>query len=118
MAEHKRHVLQMSMAGQKPNRDTFIMPSDVQNVAKKRAQELWEKHPRDAMSVRMWTEANADSVFYYTEHESIDLNAAPKDEFTYTLGIQTQWQREVMALHGHRRALSIDATFGTNDSRV
>jgi hypothetical protein len=34
----------------------------------------------------MWIEENADSVFIYQEHEIVDLNEAPKEECTYTLG--------------------------------
>jgi hypothetical protein len=41
----------------------------------------------------MWTEENHDFVFIYQEHEVIDVNLPPKDECTYTLGIQTDWQR-------------------------
>jgi hypothetical protein len=47
--------MEAARLGVKPTRDTFIMPSDVHNVAKKKAQEMWEKHKNDALSVRMWT---------------------------------------------------------------
>jgi hypothetical protein len=45
--------MEAARLGIKPTRDTFIMPLDVQNVAKKRAREIWEKHPNDALSIRM-----------------------------------------------------------------
>ena len=51
MANHKRHVMEMAMQNKKPTRDTFIMMSDVQNLAKKRAEELWQRDPDDTTSV-------------------------------------------------------------------
>jgi hypothetical protein len=66
----------------------------------------------------MWTEENRDCVFIYQEHELIDINSDPKEEYTYTLGIQTEWQLQMMAYHGHKSAVSFDATFGTNAPRV
>jgi hypothetical protein len=62
----------------------------------------------------MWTEENHDYVFIYHEHELKDINMDPKEECTYTLGIQTEWQLQMMATHGHNSAVSFDATFGTN----
>jgi hypothetical protein len=72
----------------------------------------------DALSVRMWTEENRDCIFIYQEYELIDINAEPEEECTYTLGIQTEWQLQMMAYHGHKSAVSFDATFGTNAPRV
>jgi hypothetical protein len=46
------------------------------------------------------------------------MNEPPKEECTYTLGIQTEWQLSMMVLHGHNSAVSFDATFGTNTPRV
>jgi hypothetical protein len=118
MAKHKDSVMKSAMLGVQPTRDTFILPSDVYNLAKKRAQELYEKHKVDAVSVRMWAEENTDSVFFFQEHGSIDLNEAPRPECTYTLGIKTDWQLQVMAKFGDRSAVSFGATFGTNTPRV
>jgi hypothetical protein len=50
---HQQKIMEAARLGIKPTRDTFIMPLDVQNVAKKRAREIWEKHPNDALSIRM-----------------------------------------------------------------
>jgi hypothetical protein len=91
MAKYKESVMKAASMGIQATRDTFILPSDVQNLAKKRAEELYQRHKNDALSVRMWTEENADAVFFFQEHETIDLNQAPQLECTYTLGIQTDW---------------------------
>jgi hypothetical protein len=115
---HQQEIMEASRLGIKPTRDTFIMPLDVQNIAKKRAQEMWENHSNDALSVRMWTEETANSVFIYQEYETLDLNEAPKEECTYTLGIQTEWQLLMMALNGHNNTVSFDTTFGINTPRI
>lgn len=51
-----------------------IMPSDLCNIANKLAKELWEKHPHDAMSVRMWTDENLDCFYHYQEYGNLELN--------------------------------------------
>lgn len=67
MAKHKDAVMRAAMLGSKATRDTFILPSDVYNLAKKSAEELYQKHKIDAVSVRMWAEENPDSVFFFPE---------------------------------------------------
>jgi hypothetical protein len=118
MQLHQEHVLEAAKQGIQATRDTFIMLDDIHNIAKKRAQELYQKHKNDAISVRMWTEENPEFVFKYQEHELVDVNLPPKEDCTYTLGIQTEWQLRMMATHGHQSAVSFDATFGTNTARV
>jgi hypothetical protein len=51
MAKHKDTVMRVAMLNNKANKDTFILPSDVYNLAKKRAEELYQKHKIDAVSV-------------------------------------------------------------------
>ena len=48
----------------------------------------------------------------------MDLNYSTQNDVPFSLGIQTAWQLEMMAKFGHNSALSIDATFGTNQTRV
>jgi hypothetical protein len=55
--------------------DTFVLPSYVRNLAKKRTNELWQKHCRDPISVRMWVLENPNLVFFYVQHDPIDLNS-------------------------------------------
>ena len=119
MAEHKAEVMRCAQNNLPATRDTFIMPSDVYNIANKLAKELWEKHPSDAMSVRMWTDENADCHYHYREYGTVELNEPPPPEDDpFCLAIQTEWQLEMMVRHGHRRALSMDATFSTNAPKV
>jgi hypothetical protein len=70
----------------------------------------------------MWKEENEDSVYHYHEFGNINLNddapSTEEEEAPYCLAIQTPWQLEMMVRYGHRRQLSMDATFGTNEPKV
>ena len=114
MQLHQEHVLEATRQGIKPTRNTFIILDDIHNIAKKRTRELYQKYKNNVVNVRMWIEENHDYVFIYQEHELININLDPKEECTYTLGIQTDWQLQMMATHGHNSTMSFDATFRTN----
>jgi hypothetical protein len=118
MQQHTKEVRELALSNGLVTRDTFLLPSDIKNICRKRAEDLWEKHPSDPISVRMWAAENPDSVFYYQEHSLMDLNSQTQDDSPFTIGIQTEWQLEMMAKFGHNSALSIDATFGTSQTRV
>jgi hypothetical protein len=53
MQAHQEHVLEATRQGIKPTRDTFIMLDDIHNIAKKRTQELYQKHKNDAQCVHV-----------------------------------------------------------------
>ncbi len=76
------------------------------------------KTPQDPISVRMWVLKNPDSVFFYVQHALMDFNSQTQDDISFTLGIQTPWQLEIMQKFGHGSVLSFDRTFGTNQSKV
>ena len=119
IAEHKSVVMQGALNNLPATRDTFIIPTDVCNIANKLAKELWEKHSRDAMSVRMWTDENQDCFYHYQEYGNLELNDPPPlEDDPFCLAIQTEWQLQMMVRHGHKRALSMDATFSTNEPKV
>ena len=118
MQQHTKEVRDLAMSNGVVTRDTFLLPSDVRNICRKRAEDLWEKHPKDPISVRMWTMENPENVFYYQEHGLMDLNSQVQDDSPFTLGIQTEWQLQMMAKFGFNNALSVDATFGTSQTRV
>ena len=67
----------------------FVMPHDVQNLANQMATNLWNRHPNETMSVRMWNEANEDLVFKYQEHGQLNINATEQDHTPFTIDIQT-----------------------------
>lgn len=114
MVEHKQDVLHMAQANEKPTLNTFIMSSHVQNVAHKLAKELWLKHTNKTRSARFQIEENVDQWFYYQEHNGLNLDEELKDTWTYTLGIESEWQREAILMHSQKANL-FDAIFKTNN---
>ncbi len=64
ITHHKAHVRKMVLKNEFVTRDTFDLPSDVKNLAKEQADELWQKHHKDSISVRMWVLKNLDLVFF------------------------------------------------------
>jgi hypothetical protein len=53
MTYHKAHVKEMALKNEHVIRNTSILPSDVRKLAKKRANELWQKHYKDPINVKM-----------------------------------------------------------------
>ena len=80
MGEHKAEVMSCAQLNLPSTRDTFIMPSDVYNIANKLVKELWEKHPSDAMSVRLWIDKNLECWYHYREYGNQELNDPPPPE--------------------------------------
>jgi len=100
MIHHKAHVREMALKNERVTQDTFVLSSDVRNLAKKQANELWQKHCKDPINVRMWVLENPDSIFFYVQHAPTDLNSQTQDDTPFTLGIQTPWQLEIMQKFG------------------
>ena len=118
MNQHKQNMKELAKCNERVTRVTFLFPSDVRNICKKRAEELWKKHPSDPISVRMWVHENPDSVFFYQDHSLLDLNNTNQEDIPFSLGIHTEWQQQMMAKFGHNIAIAFDAIFGTNQTRV
>ena len=119
MQQHTKEIIKdLALANDIVTHDTFLLPSNVRNICRKCAEELWMKDSSNPISIRMWRVEHPDSVFFYQEHSLMDLNYSTQNDAPFTLGIQTDWQLEMMAKFGHNNALSIDATFGTSQTRV
>jgi hypothetical protein len=118
MTHHRTHVRKMALKNEHVTQDTFVLLSNVKNLAKKQADELWQKHHKDPISVRMWVLEDPNSVFFYVQHAPMDLNSQTQDDTPFTLGIQTPWQLEIMQNFGHGNVIAFGATFGTNQSKV
>jgi hypothetical protein len=80
----------------------------------KLAKETYKKHKNDAQSVQMWVIENKDKVFFYQKSGLQVHGGLQGSNMPFTIGIQTDWQREMMLRCGHESGISIDATFGTN----
>ena len=102
--------------------DLLLSTKDIRNISGKLAQEKYMLHKNDAQSVRMWVQRNPEKVFYYSESNQKKPEKVPGEltgqNMPFTIGIQTAWQKRMMLQHGHRRGISVDATFGTNDKKV
>ena len=122
MKKHLKFLRKWEADGGVITRDLLITPKDVRNIARKHAKETYMLDENDAQSVRMWVQRNPDKVFHYTEtNQSSPVQVEGQlngDNIPFTIGIQTSWQRLMMAKHGHGGGISIDATFGTNDKKV
>lgn len=85
-----------------PERDDFLKLTDIENIASELCSEFYELHPCDETSVRMWIDSHPELVWYVHDAEPS------------TLGLQTEFQRDMMVRYGHENVISTDATFETN----
>jgi hypothetical protein len=121
MSMHIEWALQMKFECIVADRKWFLRERDIRNIASDLRKNIYEKHPNDTESVRLWVQANPDQVFFYQEFG--DMKTALPGELNgenmpFVIGIQNQFQFEMMLEHGHESAVSLDATFGTNQPKV
>jgi hypothetical protein len=72
--------------------------------------ELWQKHPKDPISVRTRVLENLDSIFNYSQHALLDLNWPIENDTLFMLIIQI----EIMEKCGHHNSISFNASFNMN----
>jgi hypothetical protein len=118
MGKHRKRFMEACERGEELTRDLFISEQDIRNVAGRLAIETYKRDNNDAKSVRMWVQEHPSLVFYYKESGVHVRGAITRDNIPFTIGIQTAWQEEMMLKHGHKKAVSIDATFATNENKV
>ena len=118
MVAHRKRFMEVCARGEELTRDLFISEQDIRNVAGRLAIETYKRDNNDAKSVRMWVQQHPELVFYYKESGLHVRGAITRSNIPFTIGIQTSWQQDMMLKHGHRKAVSIDATFATNENKV
>ena len=118
MAKHRKRFLEVCAKGEELTRDLFICDQDIRNVPGRLAIETYKRDNNDAKSVRMWMQEHPHLVFYYKESGVHVRGVITRDNMPFTIGIQTCWQQDMMLKHGHKKAISIDATFATNENNV
>ena len=118
MVKHKKRFMEACTRGEELTRDHFISEQDIRNVAGRLAIETYKRDNNDAKSVRMWVQQHPGLVFFYKESGVHVRGAITRDNIPFTIGIQTAWQEEMMLKHGHKKTVSIDATFATNENKV
>jgi len=64
------------------------------------------------ISIQSWVLQHPEDVFFFQ-----DVGEINRIEVPFTIGIQTPTQCESMLSYGHKGAISMDATFGTNDMK-
>jgi hypothetical protein len=121
MSMHIEWALQMKSECIVPDRNRFLREWDVRNIASDLRKNIYERHPNDAESVRLWIQANPDQVFFYQEFGDVKI-ALPGElngeSMPFVIGIQNLFQFQMMLEHGHESVVSLDATFGTNQPKV
>ena len=110
--------MEVCKRGEELTRDLFISEQDIRNVVGRLAIETYKRDNNDAKFVRMWVQENPFLVFYYKESCVHVHGAITRENIPFTIGIQTSWQRDMMLKHGHKKTVSIDATFATNENKV
>ena len=118
MVKHRKRFMEACERGEELTRDHFISEQDIRNVAGRLAIETYKWDNNDAKSVRMWVQQHPSLVFYYKESGVHVRGTITRDNIPFTIGIQTPWQEEMMLKHGHKKAVSMDATFATNENKV
>ena len=118
MAAHRQRFMEVCERGEELTRDLFISEQDIRNVAGRLAIETYKRDNNDAKHVRMWVQEHPELVFYYKESGLHVRGAITRYNIPFTIGIHTSWQTDMMLKHGHKKAVSIDATFATNENKV
>jgi hypothetical protein len=99
----------------------FLREWDIRNIASDLRKNIYERHPNDAESVRLWVQANPAQVFFYQEFGDMKT-ALPRElngkNMPFVIGIQNQFQFQMMLEYRHESAVSLDATFDTNQPKV
>ncbi len=66
----------------------------------------------------MWVVENKDNVFFYQDNGGQVEGSLQNNHLPFTIGIQTEWQKQMMLWHDHENGISIVVTFWTNDKKV
>ncbi len=99
-------------ASQSMTRDDFIRLQDIAYLDRKHKKRSWCLHTNPAISIRSWALQHLEDVFFLQDVGEINGVQVP-----FTIGIPTPTQCKSMLSYGHNGAISMDATFGTNDMK-
>jgi hypothetical protein len=91
-------------------KDDFIRQQDIIYLDHKHKKRSWRLHKNPAISLRTWAFSHQDDVFYFQDASEDNGIHVPS-----TIRIQTPSQLQAMVSLGDNGAISMDATFGTND---
>jgi hypothetical protein len=91
-------------------RDDFIKQRDIAYLDHKHKKRSWCLHKNLAISLRTWAFNHPNYVFYFQDASEDNGIHVP-----FIIGVQTPSQFQAMVSLGDNGAISMDATFGTND---
>ncbi len=63
ITHQKARVKEKALNNEPMTHDTFVLPSNMINLVKNIVDELWQKHPKDFINVRLWDLKNPKSAF-------------------------------------------------------
>jgi hypothetical protein len=92
--------------------DDFIRLQDITYLDRKHKKGSWRLHINPTISIQSWALQHPEDVFFFQ-----DVGEINKTQVPFTIGIQTLTQCESMISYAHNGAISMDATFGTNDMK-
>lgn len=104
--------------GEELTRDLFISVQDICNFVGHLAIKTYKCNNNDAKSVCMWVQEYPFLLFYYKESGVHVCGAITCDNIPFTICIQSSWQQDMMLKHGHKKCISIDATFAINENKI
>jgi hypothetical protein len=91
-------------------KDDFIRQQNIDYLDYKHRKRSWCLHQNPTISLHTWAFSHLDDVFYFQ-----DANEDNGIHVPFIIGIQTPSQLQATVSLGDNGAISINATFGTND---
>ncbi len=79
---------------------------------RKHKRRSWLLHTNPIISLQAWALQHLEDVFFFQNVSEINETQTP-----FTRSTQTPTQCGFMLSYGHNGAISMDATFGTNDMK-
>jgi hypothetical protein len=97
-------------AGEAMTKDDFIKQQNIAYLDRKQKKGSQRLHQNPVISLRTWAFSHLNDVFYFQDASEDNGIHVP-----FTIGIQTPSKLQAMVSLGDNGAISMDATFGTND---
>jgi len=110
--KHKAICCERVNASENMTQDDFIQLQDITYLVKKHKKGSWCLHTNPIISIQSWALQHPEDVFFLQDVGEINRVQVP-----FTISIQTPIQCESMLSYGHNGAISMDATFDTNDMK-
>ncbi len=93
--------------------DDFIQLQNIAYLDGKHKKGSWHLQINPTLLIWSWVLQHLEDVLFLQ-----DVGEINKTQVLFTIRIQTPIQCESMLLYGHNGAISMDATFGTNDMKL